>query len=441
MTSAYRKSLFAVLLCMAISVVWGTYSARAKTAWLDFRAVYAGTRCLIQEHNPYNVGDVEREYLSEDGRRVSGPSWTNQIITLYVNVPTAFLFIAPFAALPWGPAHVLWMLLTGCVFFGALLLIWDAGARSALDASTLLACIVAANCELVFSGGNAGAVVVGFCVIAAWCFLSDRLVWLGVVCLGLSLAIKPHDPGFVWLYFVLAGGVYRKRALQSLLVTAAVGGASVLWVWHVAPNWMHDWGANLAAISIRGGINDPGPNAVTGHLVPTVIDLQAALSIFRDNPRFYNVVTYVVCGALLLVWAVWTLRSRFSRNHAWLGITAAAALTMLITYHRQWDAKLIMLAIPPCCLLWSRRGMAGKIAMWITAAAVFFTADVPLVFFKGMYDVYHLTNRGIAGHIFTLLLLRPASIALVGAAAFYLWIYVRTAEVPAESGAESEVHA
>ena len=69
------------------------------------------------------------------------------------------------------------------------------------------------------------------------------------MCLGLSLAIKPHDAGLVWLYFVLAGGAYRKRALESLAITAVIGLTAVVWVWHVAPHWMHDWSANLATIS------------------------------------------------------------------------------------------------------------------------------------------------------------------------------------------------
>ena len=190
MTSVYRKGLFAVLLCMGISIAWGTFIGNSRVAWVDFRAVYAGTRCLIHGHNPYKVSDVEREYLSEDGQRPSDSPFTLQVITLYVNVPTAFIFVAPFAALPWGPAHVLWMLLMSGAFTAALLLVWDAGARSALDASTLLACILAANCEAVFAGRKYRAHCGGFSVIAAWSLLSNRLVWLGVVCLGLSLAIQ-----------------------------------------------------------------------------------------------------------------------------------------------------------------------------------------------------------------------------------------------------------
>ena len=96
----------------------------------------------------------------------------------------------------------------------------------------------------------------------------------GILCLAVSLAIKPHDAGLVWLYFLLAGGVYRKRALQTLLITVVLGLSAFLWVSHVAPHWMRDWRSNLAAISAHGGLNEPGPASVTGRTAGMVIDLQ-----------------------------------------------------------------------------------------------------------------------------------------------------------------------
>jgi hypothetical protein len=139
---------------------------------------------------------------------------------MYVNLPTTFIVIAPFAMLPWGPAHVLWMTLTAVSLILAAFLVWNLGASYAPNLSLFLICILLANCQMVFYGGNAAGIVIGLCVVAVWCFLRERFVLAGVLCLAISLAIKPHDAGLVWLYFLLAGGVYRKRALQTLLVTA-----------------------------------------------------------------------------------------------------------------------------------------------------------------------------------------------------------------------------
>ncbi len=436
-----RDGLIWVLLCIGISILWGISIGRGGNAWIDFRAVYAGTRCLIHEHNPYNVSDLEREYLSEDGQRPPDSPFYLQAIVLYVNVPTTFVVVAPFALLSWGPAHILWMLLTGCVFTLAILLMWNAGARHAPQVSTFLACIIAINCASVFAAGNTAGIVVGLCGIAVWCFLQNRFVWIGVLCLALSLAVKPHDAGLVWLYFVLAGGANRKRALQSAVITAAIGLAAVLWVWNVAPHWVHDWNANLATISARGGINEPGPNSLSGRSIYTVVDLQAAISIFRDDPHFYNIASYLFCGTLLLVWSIWTLRTRFSVPKAWLALAAATAFTLLITYHRPWDAKLVMLAIPPCCMLWAGRGRPGKIAFSITTAAALFAGDFPLAVFKTIADSLHVSTAGLGGQLLTVVLRRPESIALLAMGVLYLWTYLRADAVHAENAIESNLHA
>jgi hypothetical protein len=421
----HRDGLIWVLLCVAISVLWGISIGRGGTAWIDFRAVYAGTRCLIHEHNPYNVSDLKSEYLSEDGQRPPDTPFNLQAITLYVNVPTTFVIVAPLAMLSWGPAHILWMLVLGCAFILAILLMWRVGARHTAPVSTFLACILAVNCASIFAAGNTAGIVVGLCGIAVWCFLENRFVRVGVLCLGLSLAIKPHDAGLVWLYFLLAGGVYRKRALQSVAITAVIGLAAVLWLWHVAPHWMHDWSTNLATISARGGMNEPGPNSFSGRSVYTVVDLQAAISIFRDDPGFYNLVTYLICGTLLLVWSIWTLRTRVSISKTWLALAAATAFTLLVTYHRPWDAKLVMLAIPPSCMLWTRRGGLGKTAFWITTAAVLFAGDFPLAVLKTIADSLHVNRSGFGGQLLSVVLIRPESIALLAMGIFYLWTYLR----------------
>ena len=433
MMRAYRNGLLWVLACTAISILWGASIGLSRAAWLDFRAVYAGTRCLMSGHNPYSVSDLAREYASEDGQRPSDPPWAQQSVTLYVNMPTAFVFVAPFAALPWTEACALWMLLTGGALIAAIFLTWSIGARVAPDVATILACLFAVNCEAIFCAGNTAGLVVGFCVIGVCCLLYERWVWLGVLFLGLGLAVKPHDAGLIWLYFLLAGGVHRKRALQSLLITVVIGVAGVLWVAHVSPHWIQDWSANLAAISAPGGINEPSPDSLTGHASSPVIDLQAAISVFRNDPRFYNAVSYLICVPLLAWWAVRVMRSRFSRAGAWLGLAAASAQSMLITYHRPWDAKLLMLAIPPCCVLWAERSRRGKITFAITATAVLLAGDIPLTILKTIADALPGSETGFGGQLLTLALRRPESIALLAMGAYFLWLYGKS-----NAGGDSE---
>jgi hypothetical protein len=428
MTRTRRIALAWILLTGGISIVWGS-SIGPANGWVDFRAVYYGTRCLIEGHNPYKVSELESVYRADGGQRPSETLEAHQAVVLFVNVPTTFLFVAPFAVLPWGLSHWLWIIFTTGVFLLAAMLAWSLGARYSHEVSLLLVCILLINSECIFVGGNTAGVVVGLCVVAVWCFIEERFVLAGVLCLAVSLAIKPHDAGLVWLYFLLAGGVNRKRALQSLLITAVLGLSAFLWISHVAPHWIADWQSNLSAINAHGGINEPGPTALTGHGASTVVDLQAAISIFRDDPSFYNPISYLICGALLLAGAVRALRSRFSLPSAWFALAAVTALTMLVTYHRPWDAKLLMLTIPACAMLWAEGGPARWPALLITTAGLVFTGDVPLAILSILVKDLHIGTAGILGKMLTVMLIRPASLILLLMAIFYLWIYLsRTAE-------------
>ena len=246
----------------------------------------------------------------------------------------------------------------------------------------------------------------------------------GVICMALSLAIKPHDSGFVWLYFLLAGGLYRKRALQTFAVTAALGLSAILWVSHVAPNWMQDRHNNFA-ISAHGGINDPGPTSSVGfHNLDPVIDLQSVISVFRDDPRVYNSISYLICGALVLLWVIATLKFRFSRDKAWLALAAIVPFTMLITYHRPWDAKLLLLTVPACAMLWAEGGLIGWLAVLINTAGIAITGDIPLAILGILTGNLHTSTVSLSGQMMTVLTARPIPLILLFMGVFYLCIYI-----------------
>jgi hypothetical protein len=259
-----------------------------------------------------------------------------------------------------------------------------------------------------------------------WCFRKERFVFAGILCLAVGLMVKPHDVGLVWLYFLLAGGTHRKRALQTLVVTIVLSIPAILWVAHVSPNWAQELHSNLVAFSAHGRFNDVGPAAITLHQLDMIIDLQTVISVFRDDPAIYNPASYLICGSLLLVWLVGRYRSRRSPAKELLGLASLAALSMLPTYHRQYDAKLLLLTIPACAMLWAKGGRLRWPAFTVTAAAVILTADFPL----GLYLVYinrlHLSTATLPGQIATVVLARPVPLILLVTAIFYLWVYMRS---------------
>jgi hypothetical protein len=247
----------------------------------------------------------------------------------------------------------------------------------------------------------------------------------GVLCLAISLALKPHDTGLVWLFLLLARGAYRKRALQTLVVTVALSVPAAFWVTQSSPHWMMELHNNLAATSATGDISDPGPTSMSAGSFPMIIDLQTVISVFRDDPRIYNPVTYLLCVALMGLWAFTTLRSSISPKRDWLALAAIAPLTILVTYHRSYDARLLLLTVPACAILWTEGGRTRWLALGMNTLAILLTADIPLAFFFHLTSNYHWDPASLSGKMLTVLLLRPAPLILLAIALFYLWVYMR----------------
>lgn len=427
---AWLASYLALTLCAAISIVFGSMIGLKLHSTTDFRAVYYGTRCLLQHHNPYSVSEMEHFIDEVHAMRPTESYEQRQAVTLYVNLPGTFIFIAPFAILPFDFAQVLWLVLLAVLLLLAGFLTWCIGVRFAPGLSLFLTCLVLANSFVIFSGGNTAGVAVPLCLVSVWCFLRARFAAIGILCMAFSLAIKPHDSGLVWLFFFLAGGVYRKRALQSLIGMGALVLSGVLWVSLVAPHWIQDWRVNMSLISSPGHINDPGPGSIVGfHNLGPVIDLQSVLSVFWENPLFYNSVTYLICGAMLLLWALVTLKSRFLNDRAWLALAAIAPLTMLITYHRPWDAKLLLLAIPGCAVVWAQGGVTRWAAFLVTAATLLSVGDIPLAIGIILAGKADLPPTGLYAQISRVLFDRPIPLVLLVSAVFYLWVYFRSAKL------------
>jgi hypothetical protein len=228
----------------------------------------------------------------------------------------------------------------------------------------------------------------------------------------------------VWLYFLLAGGAFRKRALQTAALTTMLVLPSVFWVYRVAPHWIYDLRSNIAATSVRGGINDPSPASPADTPAATNISLQEVFSVFYDNPRFYNFATFLVCGTLLIIWMVTVLRSRSSEHQACLALAAIVPLSMLATYHRIYDAKLLLLTVPACAMLWSRRGLTGWIALILNSVVFFVNGDVPITILNQATKNLHLSIVTLSGKFVTVLLARPNQECLLALSLFYLWTYI-----------------
>ncbi|MFZ1014408.1 MAG: glycosyltransferase family 87 protein, partial [Terracidiphilus sp.] len=334
MTKPRLDGIYLLLIGTLLFLILGiALEQNSPHAMQDFRVLYNPARCLLQHCDPYNEREVLRLYREEGGDQQSETPVVRVIVTRYIYPPTAFLCTVPFASLPWRTAHILWMTFTLGGIIVASFFAWDLGATYAPILSSVMVGFLLINSVSIVISGNSAGLAVSLCVVAVWCFMRERIRVIGILCLAISLAIKPHDTGLVWLLFFFAGGVYRKRALQALAVLAALSLPLVIWVSEVSPRWVQDMQSNLSSFSVHGGLNDPSPSAAVANGPGMLTNLQALFSVYRDDPHFYNLATYAVCAPLLLLWAFMVLRTRTSQAKVWLALAAIVTLTLLPIYH------------------------------------------------------------------------------------------------------------
>jgi hypothetical protein len=424
-------SLILLMLGAVLFLLFGSWAERTSIVPMaDFKVVYYGSRCLLEHCDPYSPVEIEHVFLSEGGENPADSTFMRhawrRIIAVFIYLPTASLLTAPFALLAWGPAHVLWMMLIAVSFLLAAYLALSLSESDAPLVSAGLIALFVASSGLLLEFGNSAGVAASLCVVAVWCFLQERMVIAGVLCLAVSLAMKPQDAGLVWLFFLLASGTYRRLAWQSLAATIVLSVPGVVWVWCMAPHWIEELRRNFQVSAAHGGLTAPGPTDVNAQATgAAMVNLQTLVSLIRDDPRFYNLVTYGICGALLAVWVVVTLRSRRSPARDRLALASIAALSMLPVYHRQHDTRLLLLMFPAFALLWAEGGAVAWLALLVTGAGIVFTANTMMQLLGIFAHHWQLASAGLAGRTLNVLMTRPAPIILLIISIFYLWTYVR----------------
>ena len=214
-----QDSLLLLSLGSVFFVLVGTAIAYFNTlGMIDFKEFYFGAKCLVEHRDPYQQSQLWALYKSEEGE---APSALGSVLVaahghITPNFPTTFFLVAPLALMPIKVAGAIWFILSAAAFVLAAFAAWNAGAEFTPLMAGALVFLLLVNSEMLLALGNTVGLVVGLSVIAVWCFLENRFTIAGTICLAVALVMKPHDVGLIWLYFLLAGGMARKRALETL---------------------------------------------------------------------------------------------------------------------------------------------------------------------------------------------------------------------------------
>lgn len=429
-TNTNRILLLAI--SMGVALAWAAAlrsDATHRVPASDFGENYYGVRSAFHHMDPYDPKAVLQQYKNDGGKNFGGANPQEEVtfrlgVTVLDYPPTTLLVVAPFATLPWQAAYASWLGLISLSMVLAAFLMWNTTSELPVVAGCMACYILFTGFTFLFFGNPLG-LAVPFAVIAAWSFLEDRYAPAGVALLALSLALKPQIAAFVWLYFLLAGGKERKRAMQTFAVVGALGIGALIWITSVSPHWLPEFQRNFGVFLGRGGAADPGPSGDTFASWDQIISLQSAVSVFRNDPRFYNPVAYLIGGGLILVWMVSVLRKRTTREGGLLALASISILGLLPIYHRTHDAKLLLLTIPACGILWAGGGARRWVGLGLTAAAILLTSDFPMTFWPALIESLPLRGR------LALFAVHPAPLVLFATGSFYLWAYIRC-DVPAK---------
>ena len=414
--------LLGVVIFLVVGLAW-THLSPIEMG--DFKVIYYSARTLLQHGDPYSQPAVLAIYNAEGRENPAEPTLDRDVKTRFFYPPTAFILTVPIALLGFGAGKIVWMVLCAGTLSLAATLIWDISSEFAPTAGGILSGLLLAGSFWLFMIGNSAAIAVSLCIIATWCFYRKRLAWTGVLCLALSLALKPNDSCLVWLFFLLAAPRLRKRAFQSLVVLVVLSLPFLLWVHSISPHWTRELRPNMTSFSGLGGIVDPGIAGMAGKNMDCIIQMQTAVSVFFPDPAAYDLITWCICLPLLLAWAFITLKTRPEGNAIWAPLAVAAPLSMLPTYHFQHDAKLLLLSIPACAMLWAGREAIGRWAILLTTFGILINGDIFTVARVLLTRSIVVPRPNLSSRLVTVILTRPAPLVLLVLAIFYLCVFWR----------------
>jgi Glycosyltransferase family 87 len=315
---------------------------RAQYVRNDFVPVYEGARCLLRGCNPYGSGEL-----------------------LYP--PSTLFVLSPLALLKYPVAWSIWFVLSGVLFVAAVFLILSLCPSRHRWLATGLGAVLLAGSSLLLVLGQPSAFAVSLVGIGVYFFLQGRRLPVAAVLITLSLAVKPQIGGLIILYLFFRG-VHRRYAALSMAGALAIlfCGGLILMAHPQSADWVADLRTNLSKAAAPGATDDPRPS---NQQASAALNLQTVTSIFFNDEKVFNDVAYAIFGMLLAVWVVAVMRMNPNLNNHLLSIGALTVLTLMPVYHRNYDSRFLLLAIPGTLIVFERRRILGAFLCVLTALA------------------------------------------------------------------------
>jgi hypothetical protein len=326
---------------------------RAMELSFDLKYGYASIRALLEGMNPYDPAHLEQVLLVGGGT-------TEHVVGALRNVyfPFTLPVFAPISMGSWPQALtgglVLNVILVSAIIVGLLrYLDWPLlTLRSALYAAAVLA-LAPIHTSMADGQTSVAAVaaLVGALVLMRRGAVSGALT-------GLASAIKVQV-GLPFVALALVRGRWRSGA-WAVAVIALLGVMALVPLTLSGQPWLTTWQDNLLWASGPEGPNYAGPEN-PGRI--SLVNLQYPLRQLGAGDTTADLITYLAVGLAALVYLRTTRRSDGSRDL--LDMSVVGVLTLLITYHRFYDAVLLVFPITWAFSAWhdGRRATAALVLL------------------------------------------------------------------------------
>jgi hypothetical protein len=344
--------------CLFFLFHWYPYRDAAQTR--DFIAPYTGARCLWTGCNPYDPQHIEKAFAAAGGLAADHPVWRWEPP---VYPPSTLIELLPFSFLRYHTVRPIWYVFNALMFCAAVLTMAHF-IQPRYRAWALVAGAVTLTSEtvaLLFNIGQPSGVAVGLAVFALWLLLKTDRRTAGVICLGLSLGLKPQLAGLIFLCLLLRRP-YRSAAIKAGILAGVILLIGIAWLSlrPVSKSWRQDYHTQVELSLEPGAVNNP---TLQNYGSLQFTNLQPIFSLISETPAFYNSMTYATFAVLFGLWTVGILRTREDTAALWAGIAAIACIGLLPVYHREYDCVLLIVTFPMLAFMGAQR-------KWLTLPAL-----------------------------------------------------------------------
>ena len=316
MNRTLKFGLIVATLLAAVSLGRGIWNAQQPTGSQDFQ--WGPSRALLQHKDPYAL--KLRQYAHPDE---PAPYFFSQDPSYPVS---AYVFLWPYAALPWRTARLLWALSN----VGFMVILVSASGWLFLRTEPkwkwwLAGCILVMGTPLrnLIGNGQHALFSLSFFVLALCCLEQEKPMWSGV-CLALAL-FKYTVTVPLLIFFLL------KRSYRPLLVAACIH----LVLWLFASVWAHAPPLQMLRECIQVALGE------THQGVDGFVDINAVLGRLglSSIPLLWQTLSVV-----LLVAAAHMI-FRYGKGQELLCLALLALLSSVVVYHRAYDMVVLIFAL------------------------------------------------------------------------------------------------